>query len=159
MLLTTRTGGVGVNLTGADRVILFDPDWNPSTDMQVGVPFFVKYSECHCPPFLEGMSAWEVKVPTGTTLIIVPTFNLHPSPNPNFPRMRDVYLHPLTQNYVYQYMYGVYHASYCQHILNQFQFCRGHSRCGMTRCCIHLVRQESDRGGWGNCGRSRSTDS
>ncbi|CAM9824223.1 unnamed protein product [Ectocarpus sp. 12 AP-2014] len=34
MLLTTRTGGVGVNLTGADRVILFDPDWNPSTDMQ-----------------------------------------------------------------------------------------------------------------------------
>lgn len=36
MLLTTRTGGVGVNLTGADRVILFDPDWNPSTDMQVG---------------------------------------------------------------------------------------------------------------------------
>lgn len=35
MLLTTRTGGVGVNLTGADRVILFDPDWNPSTDMQV----------------------------------------------------------------------------------------------------------------------------
>eukprot|EP00752_Nemacystus_decipiens_P004421 g4036.t1 len=34
MLLTTKTGGVGVNLTGADRVILFDPDWNPSTDMQ-----------------------------------------------------------------------------------------------------------------------------
>lgn len=38
MLLTTRTGGVGVNLTGADRVILFDPDWNPSTDMQVSQP-------------------------------------------------------------------------------------------------------------------------
>lgn len=37
MLLTTRTGGVGVNLTGADRVILFDPDWNPSTDMQVSI--------------------------------------------------------------------------------------------------------------------------
>ena len=33
-LLTTRVGGVGVNLTGADRVVLFEPDWNPASDMQ-----------------------------------------------------------------------------------------------------------------------------
>eukprot|EP00750_Incisomonas_marina_P007768 INCI15044.1.p1 GENE.INCI15044.1~~INCI15044.1.p1 ORF type:complete len:1003 (-),score=122.57 INCI15044.1:2142-5150(-) len=33
-LLTSRVGGVGINLTGADRVILFEPDWNPSTDIQ-----------------------------------------------------------------------------------------------------------------------------
>ncbi|KAJ5179448.1 DNA repair protein rhp26 [Penicillium capsulatum] len=33
-LLTTKVGGIGVNLTGADRVIIYDPDWNPSTDMQ-----------------------------------------------------------------------------------------------------------------------------
>ena len=34
-LLTTTVGGLGVNLTGADRVLLYDPDWNPSTDTQV----------------------------------------------------------------------------------------------------------------------------
>ncbi|KAM6266245.1 DNA excision repair protein ERCC-6 [Porphyrio hochstetteri] len=33
-LLTTRVGGIGVNLTGADRVIIYDPDWNPTTDTQ-----------------------------------------------------------------------------------------------------------------------------
>lgn len=26
-LLTTRVGGLGLNLTGADRVIIYDPDW------------------------------------------------------------------------------------------------------------------------------------
>lgn len=33
-ILTTKVGGLGTNLTGADRVIIYDPDWNPSTDIQ-----------------------------------------------------------------------------------------------------------------------------
>ncbi|CAD6187758.1 unnamed protein product [Caenorhabditis auriculariae] len=33
-LLTTKVGGVGLNLTAANKVVIFDPDWNPSTDSQ-----------------------------------------------------------------------------------------------------------------------------
>ena len=33
-LLCTRAGGVGINLTAADTVIIYDPDWNPQNDLQ-----------------------------------------------------------------------------------------------------------------------------
>ena len=31
-LLTTKVGGFGLNLTGANRVVILDPDWNPAND-------------------------------------------------------------------------------------------------------------------------------
>ncbi|PPQ77798.1 hypothetical protein CVT24_005896, partial [Panaeolus cyanescens] len=33
-LLTTRAGGLGINLTTADIVVLYDSDWNPQADLQ-----------------------------------------------------------------------------------------------------------------------------
>jgi len=33
-ILSTRSGGIGINLTGADTVIFYDSDWNPAMDAQ-----------------------------------------------------------------------------------------------------------------------------
>jgi len=40
MLLSTRAGGLGINLTAADTCIIFDSDWNPQNDVQA-------LSRCH----------------------------------------------------------------------------------------------------------------
>ena len=33
-ILSTRSGGLGINLIGADSVIFYDTDWNPAMDAQ-----------------------------------------------------------------------------------------------------------------------------
>ena len=33
-LLSTRAGGLGINLTAADTVIFYEIDWNPTQDQQ-----------------------------------------------------------------------------------------------------------------------------
>jgi DNA repair and recombination RAD54-like protein len=44
-LQSSKAGGCGLNLLGANRLVLFDPDWNPATDKQggdVGVHLFLE---------------------------------------------------------------------------------------------------------------------
>ncbi|GMH64942.1 hypothetical protein TL16_g04081, partial [Triparma laevis f. inornata] len=33
-ILSTKAGGVGINLTAADTCIIYDSDWNPQNDVQ-----------------------------------------------------------------------------------------------------------------------------
>lgn len=34
-MLSSKAGGCGLNLIGANRLVMFDPDWNPANDEQV----------------------------------------------------------------------------------------------------------------------------
>lgn len=43
-MLSTRAGGLGINLATADVVILYDSDWNPQVDLQAMVSALMLFS-------------------------------------------------------------------------------------------------------------------
>lgn len=47
-ILSTRSGGVGINLTGANCVIFYDSDWNPAMDQQAQVGLGCTGACTHC---------------------------------------------------------------------------------------------------------------
>lgn len=40
-LLSSKAGGVGLNLIGASHLVLYDIDWNPANDIQVGYRIYI----------------------------------------------------------------------------------------------------------------------
>ncbi|KAJ9605977.1 helicase [Cladophialophora chaetospira] len=47
-LLSAKAGGVGLNLIGASRLVLFDVDWNPATDDQAVARIHRQGQKRHC---------------------------------------------------------------------------------------------------------------
>lgn len=50
-LLSSKAGGLGLNLIGASRLVLYDIDWNPANDLQVSIlvlelTYFVIFLTC-----------------------------------------------------------------------------------------------------------------
>ena len=64
-LLSTRAGGLGINLTAADTVIFYDSDWNPTVDQQAMDRAHRLVDFCFCLPHSELFSFQARSDPTG----------------------------------------------------------------------------------------------
>lgn len=47
-LLSSKAGGTGLNLVGASRIVLYDIDWNPATDLQAMARIWRDGQKRHC---------------------------------------------------------------------------------------------------------------
>ncbi|QPG76960.1 hypothetical protein FOA43_004354 [Brettanomyces nanus] len=47
-LLSSKAGGCGINLIGANRLVLMDPDWNPASDQQALARIWRDGQKKHC---------------------------------------------------------------------------------------------------------------
>ncbi|KAL7641097.1 UNVERIFIED_CONTAM: hypothetical protein RMT77_008234 [Armadillidium vulgare] len=48
MMLSSKAGGCGLNLIGANRLVMFDPDWNPANDNQAMARVWRDGQKKHC---------------------------------------------------------------------------------------------------------------
>lgn len=66
-ILSTRSGGVGINLTGANCVIFYDSDWNPAMDQQAQVRCACCSccDRCACPRRTGRVFTWESDIGSG----------------------------------------------------------------------------------------------